>query len=159
MPAWSEEVASEMLVRGLQLQIHLDQMQLQKLVYIAHGWQLVETGEPLTGDRPEVQSHGPEYRRLAELLAPYGARTLPAHALAWPNGALLEQDELDLVNQILDTHGQLSGMELSAITRAPEGPWAQARSDKIGKEISHEQVRQQFEAIAAAADQAADGPA
>jgi uncharacterized phage-associated protein len=52
--------------------IAFTQMHLQELVYIAHGWCLTLTGEPLTGDRPEALKHGPEYRRLADALAEYG---------------------------------------------------------------------------------------
>jgi uncharacterized phage-associated protein len=53
-----------------------DQMQLQELVYIAHGWCLAISGEPLTGERPEAMPYGPEYRRLANALARYSVGSL-----------------------------------------------------------------------------------
>ena len=69
MPAWSPEIANELIRLASAEGKAFDQVQLQELVYIAHGWCLAITGEPLTGDRPEALEHGPEYRRLAEALA------------------------------------------------------------------------------------------
>lgn len=68
MPGWSPDIANEFIRRGLREGRAFDQMQLQKLVYIAHGWCLAFSGEPLTGDRPEAWDFGPVYRRLANAL-------------------------------------------------------------------------------------------
>jgi len=59
MPGWSTEIATVFIRRGLEHGRAFDQMQLQKLIYIAHGWSLAATGEPLTGDRPEAWDLGP----------------------------------------------------------------------------------------------------
>ena len=54
MPAWSTQIADEFIALASQDGRALDQLQLEKLVYIAHGWCLAATGQPLTGDRPEA---------------------------------------------------------------------------------------------------------
>ena len=72
MPGWSPDIANEFIRRGLREGRAFDQMQLQKLVYIAHGWCLAFSGEPLTGDRPEAWDFGPVYRRLANALQSQG---------------------------------------------------------------------------------------
>jgi uncharacterized phage-associated protein len=72
VPAWSTEIANELIRMASADGKAFDQMHLQELVYIAHGWCLVITGAPLTGDRPEALEHGPEYRRLAKALAKWG---------------------------------------------------------------------------------------
>lgn len=36
----------------------LDPMQIQKLVYFAHGWYLALTGEPLVEEHPEAWAYG-----------------------------------------------------------------------------------------------------
>ena len=72
MPAWSPQIANELIRLASADGRAFDQMKLQELVYVAHGWCLAITGDPLTGDRPKVVEHGPEYRRLADALAARG---------------------------------------------------------------------------------------
>ena len=42
----------------------LTQMQIQKLVYFAHGWNLALSNEPLTTDSPQAWNYGPVYSDL-----------------------------------------------------------------------------------------------
>jgi uncharacterized phage-associated protein len=74
VPAWSTEIANEFIRMGASSGETFTQMHLQELVYIAHGWCLALTGEPLTGDRPEARQYGPEYRRISEALVKCGTR-------------------------------------------------------------------------------------
>ena len=78
MPAWSTDIADEFLRLAAANGERLNQLQLQDLVYIAHGWRLALSGEPLTGDRPEASETGPIYRRLANVFAGYGMDPLPS---------------------------------------------------------------------------------
>ncbi|WP_416366578.1 Panacea domain-containing protein [Sphingomonas aurantiaca] len=51
----------------------LTQMQLQKLVFFAHGWTLAETGYALTEDDPEAWVYGPVYRDLYDHTKYFGS--------------------------------------------------------------------------------------
>ena len=68
MTAWSAEIANEFIRRAAAEKRALTQMQLQKLVYIAHGWNLAINGEKLTHDDPQAWDYGPVYRDLWEAL-------------------------------------------------------------------------------------------
>src|SRR4051794_743511 len=72
VPGWSPEIANEFIRLAAADGRAFDQLQLQGLVYVAHGWCLAFHDQPLTGDRPEAWEFGPMYRRLADALAPYG---------------------------------------------------------------------------------------
>jgi len=72
VPAWSIEIADHFIELAAADNRTFDQVQLQKLVYIAHGWGLALTGLPLTGDRPEAREFGPVYKRLADTLEMFG---------------------------------------------------------------------------------------
>ena len=50
MPAWSTQIANEFLRLASVDGRAVDLMQLQKLVYVAHGWCLAASGQPLTGE-------------------------------------------------------------------------------------------------------------
>jgi uncharacterized phage-associated protein len=88
MPGWSHEIANEFIRLAAEEGRTFDPMQLQKLVYIAHGWNLASFNQPLTGDRPEAWEFGPVYVRLSEALAAYGYE--PVTALIGETASVLD---------------------------------------------------------------------
>jgi uncharacterized phage-associated protein len=149
VPAWSEEIAGVLAACACDQGVPLDQMHLQKLVYIAHGWRLAFSGEPLTGDRPEVLAHGPEYRRLAERLASCGTKPVPTGQLPLPDASALDTTEVEVIAAVWDSHRGLAAEQLSAVTRSRSSPWSMiwAGGRGSGQEISHKLVRQQFASL------------
>src|SRR5688500_13512830 len=87
MPGWSPEIANEFIRLAANEGRKLDQLQLQALIYIAHGWSLAIHGQPLTGDRPEAWEFGPVYRRVADALARYGRRLVTEQIASSGDGA------------------------------------------------------------------------
>ena len=157
MPAWSTEIANELIAAGSPCGQAFDQIQLQKLVYIAHGWCLAMTGDPLTGDRPEAWDIGPMYRRLADALARYGRKPVlePIQVrlpLATPRVELgqiiteMEELELDVIRRVSRQYGSLSSSQLSLLTRGEAARWANVYKSGKGRfqEISHALIRDQF---------------
>lgn len=162
MPAWSPEIASELIKLASADGRAFDQMKLQDLVYIAHGWCLAITGEPLTGDRPEAFEHGPEYRRLADALARWGVEPVTSHALVEQAGDYSKSDatlsaviELDarehaILEKVYTDYGRLRTSQLATITRGKGTPWDRVFADGAGKrrDIPHQLIRAQFATIA-----------
>ncbi|WP_205479368.1 type II toxin-antitoxin system antitoxin SocA domain-containing protein [Sphingomonas arenae] len=131
----------------------LDQLQLQKLVYIAHGWCLAATGQPLTGDRPEAWDHGPIYRRLADALAGrgldpvFGTTSCQADA---ETSSGLDAVEVAMIVRTYKEYGSFPASQLSNLTRRANAPWEQVYQRGAGrfKDISHLLVREQFVELA-----------
>lgn len=146
MPAWSTEVAREMVLTAAEAGVRLDQLRLQKLVYIAHGWCLASTGEPLTGDRPEAGKFGPVYSRLAELLKPRRLEPATTALFAKVEDYQLELSELELIAMTLREYGALSIAQLAVVTRGRNTPWSfiYAAGAGEGRDIPHGLVRDQF---------------
>ena len=159
MPAWSPEIANEFIRIGRERGQAFDQMQLQKLVYIAHGWTLAYSDQPLTGDRPEAWSFGPVYRRLSDALAGYGhdpvVREIKTDEFQ-PNwrtemerqiaiGDLIPF-EMDTIAMVCEDYGGLDSGRLSLLTQIAGTPWAQVFADGAGefRDIPHDLVRAQF---------------
>ena len=163
MPAWSPVIANELIKLAAADGKAYDQMHLQELVYIAHGWCLATTGEPLTGDRPEALEYGPEYRRLADVLARWGIDPVTSEIGVGQNfdrsttdatsGAECELCpwERELLVRIYAEYGDLKTLKLATITRAEGRPWEHVFAGGIGKrrDISHKLIRAQFAEIAA----------
>lgn len=164
MPAWSHEIANELIKLASADGKAFDQMQLQELVYIAHGWCLAITGEPLTGDRPEALEHGPEYRRLAEALVGWGLDPVTSEIEAENNSVGLSkmdatisasvellEIEKDILARVFDDYGHLRISQLATLTRAEGTPWHQVFASGAGKrrDIPHALIRTQFVEIAA----------
>lgn len=149
MPAWSTDIAAFMLQVAKRPGIVLDQMRLQRLVYIAHGQRLANCGAALTGDRPEAWDYGPVYRRLAEATAPYGPtpiHSLPAIMTDWSG---LDQSERDLIRFVVHQAGTLPLERLSAVTRGEGSPWqiVYAAGDGRYRDIAHRIVKEQFDSL------------
>ena len=166
MPAWSPEIANEIIRVAAADSQAFDQIKLQKLVYIAHGWTLAMTGDPLTGDRPEAWHFGPMYRRLADALAACGRRpvtrfiplgTAPTSRVRTeidPYGSVLDLTERALIAQIVKDYGALSSTQLSVLTRGDDAPWTKVYRSGEGRfrDIPHALIRDQFVRIAQTTD-------
>jgi uncharacterized phage-associated protein len=139
-------------------------MQLQELVYIAHGWCLALSGQPLTGDRPEALEHGPEYRRLANALARCGVDPVTSVVdsragvgkrtemdATHPGGAELSKFEKDILERIHSDYGNLDIRKLARVTRGEGTPWEAVYDGGTGKyrDIPHNLIKTQFEDVAA----------
>ena len=159
MPAWSPEIANLFIRLGAKENRTFDQMQLQKLVYIAHGWCLAIKGEPLTGDRPEAWVFGPVYRRLADALASYGKQPVKTEIGAkfiYPNltaahaAAAIKSDledvPGDLIARIYTEYGRFKASQLSTLTRRGSTPWKEIFADGNGqfRDIPHRLIKAHF---------------
>lgn len=158
MAAWSTEIANEFIRLGVAASRPLDQMQLQDLTYIAHGWCLAVTDQPLTGDRPEALADGPEYRLLAQALLAWGSKPvedlIPAGSL-WPvpikrtqvgDQSNLDSNDRDWVERIYQHYAMLDVVQLVPLTRQQATPWDRvfAQGKGLGKEIPHSMIKAQF---------------
>jgi uncharacterized phage-associated protein len=121
----------------------LTQMQLQKLVFFAHGWNLALTDEPLINERIVAEEYGPVVRSLWNALREFGSEPITKKArvpdwesdlVRWvtpsiddgPNSA--ENDYAKaLVQRIWTQYGKLKAFELSELTHMKGTPWAVAR--------------------------------
>lgn len=158
MPWHSTAIANEFLKRAKKEGHTLTQMQLQKLVYIAHGWNLAINGEPLTIDRPQAWDYGPVYSELWDALRHYGRSpvTEPIKIGDYVAGmfrenadeearASLSKDEKELIDTVYETYGKFDAYQLSALTHQEGTPWDSVFSQGHRKgEIRDELIRKHF---------------
>ena len=159
MPAWSPAIANAFIKLAAADGKAFDQMHLQELVYIAHGWCLALTGQPLTGDRPEAFQHGPEYRKLAQALVRSGVdpvlseigvadtrKDVPKMDTVLVDGSGLVADERAIMAKVYAEYGNLETARLATLSRAPGTPWEKVYNGGagVGRDIAHRLIRAQF---------------
>lgn len=147
----------------------LTQMQLQKLVYFAHGWNLALSGEPLTSDSPEAWNYGPVYSDLYDHTKYFGRAQIDrpitpdddeavrffmdTKSNAKPYRADLSHREKEIVDRVWSRYGSQSGARLSALTHQAGTPWEQTYKSGFGKSdnIPNNLIKAHYDEIARAA--------
>ncbi|QEL17547.1 Panacea domain-containing protein [Limnoglobus roseus] len=140
-------IANEFLERSGRDQRPVTPMQLLKLVYIADGWYLAVTGNPLFEEPVQAWRYGPvvsplfhefkEYgggaiRKLAHVPVPTGDDPFE-FSLDAPFVPKGDTDKLQLLEWVWKTYGSMSGIQLSNLTHQPGTPWWNAR-ERMKKE-------------------------
>lgn len=115
-------VANRFLALAGERQDTLTPMQLLKLVYIAHGWMLGLYGVPLIRDDVQAWQYGPVIPRLYNAVRRY--RSAPIDQAIPVQNAPLQPHEENVVGQVYDIYGRMSGPALSRLTHAAGTPWA-----------------------------------
>lgn len=105
----------------------MNQMKLQKLVYMAHGWNLAINREPLVAARIEAWDGGPVFRQIWNHIRDFGYNTKNA-LLGRENGdaytADLSPQEREVISHVWKRYGGYSGLELSEMTHKEGTPWS-----------------------------------
>ncbi len=138
----------------------LTNMQLQKLVYFAHGWHLALTGEPLLEDAVKAWNFGPVIPPLYNSLKKFGngVVTEPIKRKDPETGEILipQEPESDFVRQLLQrvwqVYGPMTGAQMSYLTHQAGTPWDSAWKKEKFSVIPNELIRDHFRALKAEKD-------
>lgn len=149
MPGHSTEIANEFLKRAYHDGRSLTQMQLQKLVYLAHGISLAVLDRPLVTDQVEAWDYGPVYRGMYKELRQYGAEPVQA-LIKLPSaaGTGLSNDETAIVDYVWRTFGDFPAFKLSALTHLPDTPWSKIYTELgASSPIPNGDIKEYFQRI------------
>ena len=161
MSAPSPAIANEFIRRAGRDARHLTHMQLQKLVYIAHGWNLAINGAPLTDDMPAAWDYGPVYRDLFDALRRFGSGPVIGEIRAGDFGggvflqapesedvvrAQIGEKERAVIDRVYSDYGKFHAYQLSALTHQEGTPWDQVYNHGDGKmsPIDNSRVKRHF---------------
>lgn len=106
----------------------LNRLQLQRIVYIAHGLMLAYHDRPLYWNVTEAGPHGPRIPELYwDLFNHAGSKVnkkIPAKDVV-PEDSV----EAKMIADVYDFYGQMDFMEMSAVTHRAQTPWGIARAN------------------------------
>lgn len=121
----------------------LTPMQLQKLVYIAHGWQLGWYGRPLVNEPVEAWQYGPVIRSLYTEYKRYGSGAIAENVPTKPDG--FDAQEENTIEQVWQGYGNRTGISLSALTHEPGSPWSITMGTQgLNSDISNDVIEDHY---------------
>jgi uncharacterized phage-associated protein len=103
----------------------LDQMQLHKLLYFVQAASLAWFDAPAFDERIEAWTYGPVTRHVAGLYQDFGREPIEFPVGGDPSAVSGRVGWV--IEQILDSYGQLPGPALARLTKTEGGPWRQTR--------------------------------
>lgn len=137
----------------------VDQLKLQKLLYLAQGISLAVRDRPLFPDKIEAWQYGPVVRSVYNAAKHHGAAPIAATLRGVHVGSKTipesNSEAQSIVNETLRVYGDLTGVQLVALTHrpnTPEGqPWvnARARANPLNNSptISVESMHESFKSL------------
>lgn len=106
-------------------------MKIQKLVYIAHGWNLGITGDPLIDESVLAWRYGPVVQSVWDQYKEFGRSPIDRPARSLRYGGSPEEPQVNaedkwtvaMISRMWDVYGGLNAMQLSSMTHRPGSPW------------------------------------
>lgn len=123
MPASALTVANQFLELAKAEGKTLDNMQLQKLVFLAQGYSLGITGNALFKDEIRAWRWGPVIPRLYNRLKKYGAGYVTELIPLEPQMGTVGTQEMRLIAAVWKAFKSYSGIALSQLTHQKGTPW------------------------------------
>jgi uncharacterized phage-associated protein len=123
-------------------------MQLQKLVYFAHGWAMALHKDALLKDEVQAWEFGPVIPNLYRSLAIWGAQPVSLPLVDAPNEPL-EPYEEEVLEQVYEAYAQYPAATLSALTHKHGTPWEKVfEPGKRGLVIDNNLIADHFSELA-----------
>lgn len=155
MPNYSAISVVNEFLRRRGKDIRPQQMFIQKLAYIANGWNLAINNEPLIEENAEAWDNGPVYRSVWNHIRDNGYKGEFCTLVDPFNGEVIQadlnQEESNIVNHVWAKYGKMNAHELSKMTHEPNTPWSKAYFDRgRNSELNNEEIKSHYIALALA---------
>ena len=119
----ARSVANELISRANETGKSITPLQAIKLTYYCHAWMLAFHDRPLVEDSVEAWQYGPVISSVYHSLKRYGKG--PIDFEIGVRDEKYDRDERGVIDLIYEHYGELSGLQLSAMTHKPGTPWYQ----------------------------------
>ena len=153
MPSFTPEAIANEFLRRRNDDTWPPQMYVQKLTYIAHGWNLAINNQPLIRERAQAWDNGPVYRSMWDQIKEYGYNgpscTLVNFFSGKPFSAALSSDERAVIEHVWKKYGGKTAPELSEMTHERGTPWYKAYYFRgRNSELSDDEIKAHYVKLA-----------
>lgn len=140
----AESVANAFLDLARRDEKSLTNMQLQKLVYIAHGYCLAKLRQPLFHNNIHAFEWGPVIPNLYKTLKRFGGGEVKDYIATDESPIAKDSAEMEIIKEVWTEYGDFSGLELSKLTHRKGTPWSETwRKNPFGV-ISDELIAEYY---------------
>lgn len=111
----------------------LDHMKIQKLVYLAHAWNLTLNSRPLINGYVEAWKFGPVIPELYQQCKHFGSNNITEKIIEYatssglsarvPEIPKVDRETWALLDRVWEVYGQFTALQLSSITHQGGTPW------------------------------------
>jgi uncharacterized phage-associated protein len=131
-----QAIANAFLERARNEGRALTPLQVQKLVFLAHGWSLSLCGKGLIDEPIQKWTYGPVIRSLYDDFKSFGSDPILQMATVYENGEFSTPVErspeaASLFNFVWDRYKELTAGQLSRLTHLPGSPWSQVGKNEF----------------------------
>jgi uncharacterized phage-associated protein len=122
----STQIANYFIEQGIAEDTPVSPLKVLKLTYMAHGWYLGITGNPLIKETVQAWKYGPVIEELYHKLKRYGDR--PITSLIREDNQICQVPPVDVevlafLKRIWDLYKKYTAMQLSSMSHAANTPW------------------------------------
>lgn len=125
----SMDIASYFVNKGIKEGRPISPMKVQKLVYMAHGWNLAMREEPLIEESVQAWSYGPVIPNIYYELKKYGNSDISDE---FSSKIHLDSETLEILDFVWTAYSKYSAIHLSNMTHEKNTPWEQVMSKGNG---------------------------
>ena len=126
-------IAGYFIEKSNKEQQQLSVLQLIKLVYISHGWNLALYDTPLISDRIEAWKYGPAIPSLHGLFNGLGFAKDDVVSSTVGEVSCIREEHLKLLNKVYVKYGQITGEKLSDLMHEEDTPWYAVWDNEKGR--------------------------
>ena len=121
-------------------------LQLQKILYLAHMLHLGRIGKPLINDGFQVWEYGPVAPNLYHRVKGFGSQPIQK-MIFWEKGVEKGSTQFALLNETMTAMKDLTGARLVSLTHWEKGAWYQTyRGGRRGIPISDDLIMKEYNA-------------
>ena len=156
-PADARAVANTLLKLALRDNRTLTHLQLQKLVYIAHGWHLGLEGEPLFSQPVLAWQHGPVIREVYDEFKGSGRQPIAHFYKKLDRSTFLEKIPFvesasanRMIERVWESYSDVGAIALRGLTHLKGTPWDDVYKDGsgAGRVIPTESIQEYYRCLA-----------
>jgi uncharacterized phage-associated protein len=123
----------------------LDPMKIQKLVYVAHGWNLALRNVPLIRQAVQAWPYGPVIAELYDDFKRFRAQPITARAPIRVENDVLTSEDKDFIQSVWTQYKPYSAIQLSMFTHQAGYAWDMTmKSSGPYSAIPNELIRDEF---------------
>ncbi|MBN1950301.1 MAG: SocA family protein [Bacteroidales bacterium] len=114
-------IANYFLDKAFREGVEMTPMKLVKMVYLAHGWNMAITNNPLINEQVHAWRYGPVIRSVYDTYKVYGSNQI--RQIFGNPSPDLDPDTRKVLDKVWEVYKKYDGLQLSTLTHETGSPW------------------------------------